>query len=282
MTKKPIIILLALLLLLISGCSSKFAYNNIDWMLYWYVDDYIELDKAQKSLLDVKIESWHAWHRSNELTEYRQQLLNMKQDVETGQLTTDKWEHHLRQGAQHWERFRDHITPELTALAVNLTDQQIESFYEILEEDNIDNIEERADSTVEERIEDNQKRAQKQVKKWIGRLSKQQKILVNQHVTSFESTFDEWITYRRNMQQASKALLLSRNDNPNFAQELTALMANPDQFRSENYLKLNQHNREVFATMLVTLNDTLTKKQRKRAVNEIDDLIDDIDDLMND
>ncbi|MDC0602731.1 DUF6279 family lipoprotein [Aliiglaciecola sp.] len=282
MTKKPIIILFAMFSLLISGCSSKFAYNNIDWMLYWYVDDYIELDKAQKSLLDVKIESWHTWHRERELQAYRQHLVDMRQDVESGQLSAERWGFHLQQGTSHWERFRDHISPELTSLAVNLTDQQIESFFEILEEDNLENIEERQDSTVEERVKENRKRTQKQVKKWIGRLSTGQKRLVDEHVNEFESTFDEWIKYRRNIQEASKTLLLSRNDNPNFAQQLTTLMANPDQFRSETYLKANQHNRDVFATLLTKLNSTLTEKQRRRAINEIDDLIDDIDDLMND
>ena len=38
--------------ILLTGCSSKFAYNNIDWLMYWYIDDYVELDKSQKSLLD--------------------------------------------------------------------------------------------------------------------------------------------------------------------------------------------------------------------------------------
>ena len=45
-------------LLALTGCSSKFAYNNFDWLVYWYVDDYVELTNEQEDLFDVKIDRW--------------------------------------------------------------------------------------------------------------------------------------------------------------------------------------------------------------------------------
>ena len=42
------IVLTILLLVSVTGCSSKFAYNNLDWLVYWYVDDYIEFSDQQE------------------------------------------------------------------------------------------------------------------------------------------------------------------------------------------------------------------------------------------
>jgi len=35
----------------LSACSSKLAYNNLDWWVYWYLDDYIELKEDRKKSL---------------------------------------------------------------------------------------------------------------------------------------------------------------------------------------------------------------------------------------
>lgn len=207
MKTKKMVILLTLLAVFIPGCSSRFAYNNIDWLLYWYVDDYVKLDRSQRSLLDVKIDAWHAWHRNNELEEYRDYLQSIKLDIINGQQASDKWLLHLTKGAQYWERLRDLVIPELTELAVNLTDQQVESFFDVLEEDNLDNIEERADKTPADSLKDNQQRANKQVENWVGPLSAEQKQLVDEQVSLFEPTFDMWISYRRAIQAASKTVL---------------------------------------------------------------------------
>ena len=36
----------------LASCSSKLAYNNLDWWVYWYMDDYIELKDEQEEKFD--------------------------------------------------------------------------------------------------------------------------------------------------------------------------------------------------------------------------------------
>lgn len=282
MMKRFSVLFMVMFTLVLSGCTSKFAYNNIDWMLYWYVDDYIDLNKQQKNLLDVRIEEWHKWHRTTELAQYKQQLLDLKSQLEAGPLSAEQWIEQLEQGSKHWERFRDHISPELTALAVNLTDEQIIELFETLEKDNLKEIEERNEDTEAERWEDSRKRSQKQFKNMIGRLTNEQKEIINTEIDNIQSTFDFWIEYRRASQAQAKSILLQRNELEDFAQQLQAVMANPDQFRSDAHIAANQHNRQVFAGLLAKINATLTKKQKRRMFNEIDDLVDDITDLIED
>ena len=40
--------LLSLFVLTLTSCSSTFLYNQLDWLIPWYLDDYVDLTRAQK------------------------------------------------------------------------------------------------------------------------------------------------------------------------------------------------------------------------------------------
>jgi len=58
------------LVLLLSGCSTKFVYKNLDWLVYWYVDDFVELSDEQERMVDVKLATWLEWHKNTEIPKY--------------------------------------------------------------------------------------------------------------------------------------------------------------------------------------------------------------------
>lgn len=60
--------------LLLSGCSSQFAYNNLDWLAYWYIDDYIDFTAEQEVIVDQKLITWLDWHKQQELPRYLSDL----------------------------------------------------------------------------------------------------------------------------------------------------------------------------------------------------------------
>ena len=51
----------------LASCSSKLAYNNLDWWVYWYLDDYIELKGEQEEKFDDYLQNWLRWHKTSEL-----------------------------------------------------------------------------------------------------------------------------------------------------------------------------------------------------------------------
>ena len=89
--KKAKFTLVLLFSFLLSACSSSFVYDNIDWLLYWYVGDYVDLSTSQKAKLDERIASWQDWHRSTELKQYQKQLQNLKVQLSTGPLNQQQW-----------------------------------------------------------------------------------------------------------------------------------------------------------------------------------------------
>lgn len=266
--------------LLLSGCSSKWAYNNVDWLLYWYVDDYIDLGKDQKSLLDGKVEQWHKWHRQEELAQYKQQLIDLRARVNQANLSAEQWQLEFAKGSDHWKRFRAEIVPELSVLAVDLSDQQIEQLFDALEKENIEEQEDRDEDSLEERQEDAKERLHKQVKKQIGRLSSEQKIILDGYFGRFESTFDLWLSYRRLVQSKTKELMLNRNNLTDFSNQLSNLLMEPEQLRTQEHEAAIERNSVLFGEMLSEIQTSLSEKQYKHLNGEIDDLIDDINDLI--
>ena len=64
-------LLVLFLLLALGACSSTtFFYNRLDFILPWYVQDYVELNGQQEQYLDELLRPFLARHRVEELPTY--------------------------------------------------------------------------------------------------------------------------------------------------------------------------------------------------------------------
>ena len=69
-------------LLTISACSeTSFVYNRLNLLLPWYVDDYAELNQAQKAYLDELLVPFLTWHRTQELPNYVKILASIENSL---------------------------------------------------------------------------------------------------------------------------------------------------------------------------------------------------------
>ena len=278
------IVVAVILSLLLASCSSKFAYNNLDWWVYWYLDDYIELNDRQEEQFDDYLNNWLSWHKRSELTRYKAHLEQVKQQVVEDKLNYETLLKHLESAKSHWERVRDEVSPELAVMAKELSDEQVVTLFAALEKDNKEEEEERQEALEKseaERLKDRIERIQETIRERIGDLSKEQKQIVSTYAQQFISTGDAWITYRRNIQNAARKLFVSRKQNERFEQELVVLMQNPDNYKSDVYKQSSAHNMTVTATLLAEIFSTLSEKQRQTLIENVDELIETVDNFMD-
>lgn len=271
-------------ILTLSGCSSKFAYNNMDWLVHWYVDDYIEFTKEQENEFDAKMAVWLTWHRGEELSQYVAHINQIRQRVMTTALTPEEIAAEFKAARKHWERLRGEVSPGLAKLAPALSDEQVVYLFAQLEKENEEEEEERReeleDKTEQERLDKRVKRVTKQVEEYIGKTNSEQRQLIRDYTPQFQSTYDYWLTYRRETQQVARELFSNRANNPAFVEELTNLMTNPDVYRSPEHIRIGDENSLVYATMLSKLQASLTEKQKRKLNKEIDDIVEDLEDLI--
>ncbi|MFD2166715.1 DUF6279 family lipoprotein [Thalassotalea euphylliae] len=266
---------------LISGCSFSFIYNNLGWWTNWYLDDYVSLTDEQQAAFDDAFDDLHLWHRKTQLNLYAEQLTALKAEVNAG-ITEEQVDSQLGTFREHWVTAREKAKPELVELTYMLSPEQRDTLIENLEENNREILEEREDLSVEQRAKKTCQSQQKQFRKWIGKLTKSQKEKVCEISKGFVSTFDEWMTYRGAWLTDFKLAMSPETAKQEYERLFAELISNPDQLKSEKYIQDQAANNKVFSELFVYLMNNLTKKQKNRFNNRIDDFIEDLNDLESD
>ncbi|MDF2177676.1 DUF6279 family lipoprotein [Aliiglaciecola sp. CAU 1673] len=268
------------LLLMTSACSSTFVYNNLDWLVHWYLDDYVDLDRTQKEHFDINLEKWLAWHRSEELARYHAHLESLKNALQAGSMDETQWLEQFELARDHWERLLRKLGPDLAVLITELDDKQVEEMFEELEEENRKEEKKWQKRVEQERLQRRIDNLEEDVSRWIGRLTDQQKALIAEFSPQFHENFPLWMEYRRTWQSQVKALLVADSDLASRQASLEALLTEPRQVRTENYQQKSRQNGELYARLIASLQKSLSDKQRKKLIDELQSLQDDLEDLM--
>ncbi|MFC3120088.1 DUF6279 family lipoprotein [Agaribacter flavus] len=279
--KKILAVLFSVFIL--AGCSTTFAYKNIDWLIYWYLDDFIDFTDEQEETFDTYLQKWLAWHKANEMPKYLAHINQLVDEISTKQLSIARMEYHRQKTREHWERARDYIAPDLVELAPMLSDKQIEDMFTAFEKELKDeekDYKKLRDKPPEKRKKDWVKKYKKRISKWLGSLTEEQKNYIENSYDSILPSRQLWIDYNRRYQGELKKTFEEQADKMVFSERLHALLVEPEVYRSEALNQAFERNSQANMVMLQTLLVLSTDKQQKRLVNEIDDYRQDLIDLM--
>ncbi|QPG04305.1 hypothetical protein IT774_08400 [Salinimonas marina] len=269
-------------LMLVSGCSSKLAYDNIDWLVYWYMDDYVELTDEQEDMFDAHLHRWIDWHRQEQLDLYLKQLQTLNRQVSNKQLNKETIAGHLQQTREHVATLRQKLAPDLAQLAARLNDEQVIYLFAAIEKENREREEDLAETmeeSDEERFERLTEEMEDNFEERLGDLTDEQEQVLQTYAPAFHRSDKNWLKYRRDMQSDARRLFANRTNPDDFVQQLTDLINNPDRYRSDEYLQQREENREAYLDMVTQIVQLMTPRQREHVVDEINDLIEDIQDM---
>ena len=69
-----------LLTFFLSACGLvRTGYDNFDTLAYWWMDRYLDFNESQKREVKASLKSWHAWHRSTQLSAHADLLAELQQ-----------------------------------------------------------------------------------------------------------------------------------------------------------------------------------------------------------
>lgn len=264
---------LLLWIVLLSGCSTKFAYNNIDWLVNWYIDDYVVLDTQQEKQFDAILDKWTAWHRRSELPKYQAHLVEVMGDIKTQQIDETRIAYHRQKGLAHWQRAKTYMADDVVAMSKNLSEQQLTSLFAELERKLVKQQQQKLQESDLSSIEQSENwlnKNQKRAKKWIGKLNAQQKIYITKYQQHYQKTDQHWLTFKRDYQAAFSELLLAGDRSNTFDEQLLALILYPDAHRTKAYLSTKEANDKVTASYIVGILERADDKQLTKLTTEID------------
>jgi hypothetical protein len=232
----------------------------MDWFILDYIEDFIDLTSEQDDILSLQIERLSDWHRAQELPLYVEHLDSLL-TVSTKNITQDQVSQEFIMVEQHYERLLTRLAPDLYSLVQTLTDDQV---FQLLE--NISNRHEEyrdkykgfSEVEVHERY---QERISDKVEYWIGRLTKEQKLIIKHWGNGFMISAYEWMNYQDLMHKEWQLALQNRENLSYFQPKFHELLFKSDEYFSPTLDEMVLHNRNVSETHIVKIVNSMTTKQ---------------------
>ncbi|MFH0259370.1 DUF6279 family lipoprotein [Vibrio barjaei] len=266
-------------LLIVTGCTTKFLYSNLDWFIVDYIDDYVTLEDGQEEILTERILVLGDWHKSNELPRYLQQLTDIR-NKDPKKVDSEYVSLQMEQVRQHTKRLVAQVTPDLYALTQQMTDKQVKELLENFEQKDEKFIKKYQGLKDEDIRLIYQQRIEENLERWFGSLTDQQKTLASRWANEMDVTVFDWQAHRQQMQHFMRQLLNRRSDLGYFQPEFQRLLNDSESFYSEGLKLKIANNRQVAEKYIALALNSVTEKQHQHLIQEIDGWRDIASDLM--
>ena len=272
--------LLAVLVISVStsGCTTKLAYDFLDWGLYWELKDYVKFTRDQRLLVKDEISQLIDWHRSEELPQYADQLEKLSKELKSG-ITVGQLEEFSNNLRDSWQRIVIKTLPAAVDIISNLNDEQVNDFLKMLIEKEGDDAKKIEKGTHVRTVKKREAYVSKKIVDVIGKLNEDQKSLIAQWALSMKPTQELSLAQAIQWRTRMQTVLAERHNEQQMEDNLMVLFANPEQLRSASYRRVIEKNKRLIMQLLFDLNQTLTKQQRSKLVKKLQSYINDFRDL---
>ncbi|HKQ14688.1 MAG TPA: DUF6279 family lipoprotein [Steroidobacteraceae bacterium] len=272
--------LLCVLLLAVSaaGCA-KFMYNRLDTLAAWYIGDLVSLDDQQRSDLRAWLGQTLQWHRTSELGRYATFLREFSAQI-AQPAGRDTFQQAFDRVEGFFGDFTAQTAPDATRLLLKLSPTQVDELLTNLEEKSNERSEKERDAIGDGTWQAKQtKSTQRQLKRWTGAISDEQKRLVDETMQHVQPTTLEWLESQRQWRAALREAFSNRDT---AEKRILALLREPDTQWTTQYKTKEASNREQFLSLMTALDASLTAAQRDRMQHELTDLAERLEALTED
>ncbi|WP_163133208.1 DUF6279 family lipoprotein [Agarivorans sp. Alg241-V36] len=268
-------ILILILSGLLSACGMRFVYNNLNWLAYWYIDDYIEMNSEQKAVFKPMLKSWLTWHRHEQLPVYLAQLQLFHAQINGG-ISQQQLLEQVAAWQEHYRVLAGHVYLDVAQLAQTASSQQLSDFMAKLAEQREDS--DRQQSHYDYRIE----HISNSVERWLGDVSPQQQQVIEQLANQLIDTRADWHNVQSRWQQYLAYSLSGQSKSENFEQEFYVLMVNSESLWPPGLAERFYRNRQLWAQGMSEVLALANKQQKRHILAKIDAYIEDLQSLIED
>jgi hypothetical protein len=285
--KKFVVFALAAAALFVAGCSSTrlaylsvgLAYSNLTPMAVWWVDDYVDLRGEQRDWVRARIDAAHAWHRSQELPEYRRWLESILDHSEDG-ISADEAREAYVEMRSRYHRFLAHMAPDIAEFLLQLDAAQVKQLERKFSDDERKMVKDSVKGTAEERQARRVRTFLEHIEEWTGKLSAAQRDLVAGHVRAIPELFEERLAERRYRQGETIALLQAQPSHAEMTAAMTRLLVETDSWRRPDYAARQRSRERQYFEMIAALSATLDAGQRSHFRARVRGYVGDISELI--
>ncbi|MEM8501164.1 MAG: DUF6279 family lipoprotein [Pseudomonadota bacterium] len=246
----------------LSACTSGLLARNLDWLVERYVDDYFDLSDQQSELLSALVDDSTQRSANNSMP-----AVITLVDTAVSLLNDDELSRELPTLAEELDalghRFSEDNRDNLIHFALTIDDFQRQQIAEQLQHRNDKYIKKHITPGEKARRKAFSKDVQRNAKRWLGRLSDQQKMLQQAFLQQYRLDESLWLESREAWQQQFLQTL-ALPDEEQKKQRLTILIDNPEASFSAKQISNSEFNNELSIKFLQSLIDTSSAQQKEK------------------
>jgi len=265
-------------LVFLVGCSSTtFVYNRIDFLLPWYLESYVDLNREQKQDLKELLIPFYKWHREEELPKYATIIRDLDSILDE-KIELDSIEAITHEVEQSWFRIEDKMILWAIPMTRNLSNKQIAELLQTMQTKTLQSEKKYLSRNLQTYQNDNYKRIRKNLRRFIGGMNKDQLDLINAASKEMIRIDGQWINNRKALIENLK-VILKREDGWELALEN---ITHRDDVVANNYRETYSYNIEINQHLLVEILNSRTEKQDKKLRAQLSKYQKDIETLTQD
>ena len=272
------------LVLLITACSTvRFAYNQGDTLIRWWIDDHIGLTAEQEVLTRELLEQQFWWHRTEQLAEVSKTLEQLRRQLHRPLSTQE-----VSQFSDDLKKFIYAIakksTPDAAKIFVTLQNNQIEKMQKRMQKGNEKFAKEWLPPSAEKQ---NKVRADKVIDRveWLfGTINKEQEEKIRQHIKN--NPLDMNMVYQERLRRQNDLIKIVRTIHQNKlnqqqAEELLMVyMKNFEYGTSKEQQDFGKKRAAIGVQLSSFITHTMNDEQRKYASGRVETWALDVQELV--
>ncbi|MGF1685762.1 DUF6279 family lipoprotein [Photobacterium japonica] len=262
------------LLLLLVGCTTRFAYNNLDYLIAYRIDDYVDLTRLQDRVLDQGLETALERHRKQGLPAIHRALDSLQADVMTPMTLSQIRRYHylftdLGQDAAAM------VGKPVASMLSLLSDRQVTELDREIQARFNEVDAERKALTPAQRLDKRTDRLIDTLQDWVGRSTPEQRAMLKELAGYQLEMTPVFLAMRQHYWQTWQSLLAQRTQ-AGFSTQLTQWMRNLVAFNTAQHSNaMDVYLNRRFELML-RLQHSLSDKQRHTLNRNLVDLRKDV------
>ncbi|MBA1301031.1 DUF6279 family lipoprotein [Pseudomonas carnis] len=266
---KFLMVLLTLSLVL-AGCNRVgLAYRNLDVIIPWTLNDYLDMNAGQKSWFNDTLKEHLAWHCTTQLPSYLDWLDRLQQMVDSNQVTDAALQTRTVEAKQAIAEIAREITPSAVQLLQGLDDQQVKDMSDALAKDLRKRQDEYLKPPLAQQIKERAQRMSKRLDAWIGPLSPAQQNRVTAWSAELGAQNQAWIGNRAHW-QAQFIEALQQRHNADFPQKIQQLLVDRESLWTPQYRAAYAQTEAAARSLLVDVMAQSSPAQRLKLTQKID------------
>lgn len=265
---KLLVVILTLSLVL-AGCNRVgLAYRNLDVIIPWTLNDYLDMNAGQKSWFNDTLKEHLAWHCTTQLPGYLDWLDRLQQMVDNNQITDAALQARTMEAKQAIAEVAREITPSAIQLLQGLDDQQVKDMNDALAKDLRKRQDEYLKPPLAQQIKERAERMSKRLDAWMGPLSASQQNRVTAWSIALGEQNQEWIGNRAHW-QAQFIDALQQRHSADFPQKIQQLLVDRESLWTPQYRTAYAQTEAAARGLIIDLMAESTQQQRLKLTQKI-------------